>query len=327
MDLGQRRFWQKNKKLLTISSIIAVSASVVGLVFAGYWFHWTWTGFNKTLWDWMQLLIIPVALASGAFLLNRSDQRREQAIAIDNQRETLLQSYLDRMSELLLEKRLRASQVDEEARKVARARTLTTLLRLDADRKKSVINFLMDSGLLFIIDMNEANLSGIAYRNYQISPFRNVSFIRADFSYTSFEGLELENINLEETNFSWTHLICIKAPHISLKRITFRFARMSEVDLNGSDLTSADLRGAILDHVILSNAKLSNADLRGANLSDTNLSDADLRGANLSNTDLRRANLQGANLRGANLSGAKLRKEDIRSEHSSMTVSQKEIKR
>jgi hypothetical protein len=63
---------------------------------------WTWTGFvKKTLWDWMQLLIIPVVLALSALLFNFAITRNERKIAIDNQQENLLQSYLDRMSELL----------------------------------------------------------------------------------------------------------------------------------------------------------------------------------------------------------------------------------
>jgi len=35
------------------------------LIVAGYWFSWAWAGFsNKTLWDWMQLLIVPMVLAN-----------------------------------------------------------------------------------------------------------------------------------------------------------------------------------------------------------------------------------------------------------------------
>jgi hypothetical protein len=32
----------------------------------------------KTLWDWEQLLIVPLALAIGAFLLNRAQRLREE---------------------------------------------------------------------------------------------------------------------------------------------------------------------------------------------------------------------------------------------------------
>ncbi len=73
----------------------------------------------------MQLILIPAVLALRAFLFNRAELRREQAIALDNQRAAALQTYLDRMSDLLLEKNLRSSQPDDEVRTVARSQTLT----------------------------------------------------------------------------------------------------------------------------------------------------------------------------------------------------------
>jgi hypothetical protein len=75
MRVGQRRRW-------TIGSIL-VGIAVLALVLAEYRLNWTWnwTGFlNKTLWDWMQLLIIPVGLAIVAYLFNRATSRNEQKI-------------------------------------------------------------------------------------------------------------------------------------------------------------------------------------------------------------------------------------------------------
>src|SRR5215211_3895647 len=66
------------------------------------------TGFEtKTLWEWMELLIIPLVLGIGAFYLNRSERAVEREIAEDRQRETALQAYFDRMAELLLKENLR----------------------------------------------------------------------------------------------------------------------------------------------------------------------------------------------------------------------------
>ncbi len=87
-------------------------ALIVGII-GGYLFHWNWTGLRqKTLWDWLQLLIIPAVLALAGYVINltisRSEQeatkqraKTEQGIAQDNQRETALQEYIDKMSELV----------------------------------------------------------------------------------------------------------------------------------------------------------------------------------------------------------------------------------
>src|SRR5260221_9571038 len=95
--IGTRRLW------VTIGVLGLVG--LVGLIFAGYWCNWGWTSFNehigprvpqyqptKALWDWRQLLIIPLVLAVAALLFKRATTRTEQRIARDKQREDLLQA-------------------------------------------------------------------------------------------------------------------------------------------------------------------------------------------------------------------------------------------
>ena len=81
------------KKYLLYGSLIIV---VVALILAGY--SATWTGFGdyalpngdfvrgKTLWDWLELLIIPLVLAIGAFYLQRSERAVERKAAEDRAR-------------------------------------------------------------------------------------------------------------------------------------------------------------------------------------------------------------------------------------------------
>src|SRR2546421_12596118 len=93
---------------LLVVGIIAVSMLVIVLV-GGYLFHWSGTGFTdsqstttttevtqsnvkkvtttvedqpaKTIWDWLQLLIVPLALAIIAILYNRETTRTERNMA------------------------------------------------------------------------------------------------------------------------------------------------------------------------------------------------------------------------------------------------------
>jgi hypothetical protein len=145
-----------------------------------------WTGFRgKTLWDLPQLLVVPLMLAliTVVFTWQQNvrqneleDQRTRQAQKIEDQRaaaerelagqraqDAALQAYLDQMSSLLLAKDLRALEKESEVRTLARARTLTVLERLDGDRKRSVVQFLYEAGLLtegqVVVDLKGADLS------------------------------------------------------------------------------------------------------------------------------------------------------------------------
>ena len=157
-----------------------LGTALTTVIILGYCFNWAWTGLGsytlpnsnfqrgKTLWDWMQLLIIPavLAIAGYVFTLTTSENERrateqrsrdERDTTLDNQREAALQDYIDKMSERLLEKKLRESQQDDEVRKIARVRTLTTLLVLNASRKGNVLQFLYESELIdkdnYIVDL------------------------------------------------------------------------------------------------------------------------------------------------------------------------------
>src|SRR6266700_7131371 len=189
---------------------------------------------GKTLWDWMQLLIIPVVLALAALLFNLATTRTEQnitaqrykndqEIAADKQREDLLQTYLDRMSELLLNNHLRTSDPKDEVRYIARSRTLTVLSRLDAKRKKSLLQFLHESDLINATTDNIVHLDG-------------ADLINADLIDANLSGADLNGSNL-----------------------------------SGADLSRAYLSNAHLTHADLSNASLYGAIMAGANLAGANL--------------------------------------------------------
>jgi hypothetical protein len=102
----------KRNWLIIVLAIILVGGSYVYLAI-GRWPDWTGFGEyispavqpdqtfqrGKTFWDLMQLLIVPVVLAGGAYLLNKSARM-----------ESALQTYLDKMTELLLDKKLSESE-------------------------------------------------------------------------------------------------------------------------------------------------------------------------------------------------------------------------
>ena len=155
---------------------IAAGVAIVLVIALGYRRRWAWTGFiavdgrPRTLWDWLGLLVIPLALAALGFALsaaqterdNRRDDRRaaldrtladeraaaDRARAVDQDREEILRIYLDQMSKLLLDRDLLQVRRGTEANTLAHTLTLSVLRRLDGERKGVVVRFLDEAGLI-----------------------------------------------------------------------------------------------------------------------------------------------------------------------------------
>jgi uncharacterized protein YjbI with pentapeptide repeats len=217
------------------------------------------TGFEtKTLWDWMDLLIIPLFLAGGAFFLDRSEKAHEREIETDRQQEAALQAYLDRMADLLLENELLTTK-NEEVKNVARTRTLTVLRGLDGIRKGIVISFLKEAGLIngnTFIDLKGADLTKLELR-------------RSDLKAVNLRGVNLGGASLSQVDLSGTNLSEAYLGEASLDLCNLSGANLSkavltDASLFSADLTCADLRGAGLYHASLWGADLSGADLTGA---------------------------------------------------------------
>ena len=88
-----RSWWQRARKSLSVVGIVvavALAVVVIVAIIGGYLFHGDWTGLSKkTLWDWLQLLVVPVMLAIGGFWLNQIQKSREETIAfIERTRES-----------------------------------------------------------------------------------------------------------------------------------------------------------------------------------------------------------------------------------------------
>lgn len=311
---------------------------IIMLIFIGYWFDWT--GFNgydkvttahtisgpnagtafkteeyqpgKTLWDWLQLLIIPAVLAVAALLFNHSTTRTEQKIALDRQRGDLLQIYLDRMSDLLLKEGLGSPGVKPEVRNMAKVRTITILFQLDVRRIGYVFSFLRQSGLMdsksndSIVSLIGADLNNINFSQASLnqSNFSGADLTGADFSQASLILANLSNAylskaylsnadlgytNLREVNFSRANL-----SRANLKCTNLDGALLSEANLSYTNLSQANLNGAILFQANLAGADLTGAHLRGAELSEANFTRAILTGAELSESDLDGVDLTGA---------------------------------
>jgi uncharacterized protein YjbI with pentapeptide repeats len=266
-----------------------------------------WTGFGSTplplytgispyknLWDWLGLIIVPLALAVGAALIGRAQQNREfrareferklaqeahqndWIIEKDRQEQTIIADYYRSMSELMLERGLRSSDASDDVRYIARAITLSVFRGINATRKGQVLRFLYEADLITLPD---------PVVNLQDADLSNAELESADLHDANLAGANLSEARLSGSNMAGANLIGANLIRVELRRSALGRAVLSNAYLSGAHMREADLNSAVLDNTLLNNASLIEA----------NLQKSDLSRANLVGADLSRAALQGAN--------------------------------
>jgi hypothetical protein len=216
---------------LTVLGAATVVAAVAVLIRVGQ--HYQWTGFGesvqpkpdnqeeiqprKTLWDWLQLFIVPLALAAiGLWFAAQQDAHQQQIEEkrarsdrqIEEQRaqDAALQAYLDQMSQLMLERKLRGSEEGSEVRTLAQARTRTVLTRLDDRRKGSVVQFLYEASLINkknpVVSLSTPVVAALERVNVGLldADLRGVDLRRADLSDADLRNANLSGADLSEAN-------------------------------------------------------------------------------------------------------------------------------
>jgi uncharacterized protein YjbI with pentapeptide repeats len=252
-----------------IIGIVSLVLTLSGVVTALYGLGFA----DRTLFEWMDILIVPIAVGIGLYLLEQSQRRREQNVQRQREEEReqdeALEKYFDQMRQMLLDPE--RSLLEDTTRTLARGWTLSILSILDPVRKGSVVKFLYEAALISagqtVVDLFDADLNEAFLRNQSIPK-------------VNLDGTHLREANLEAANLG--------------------AASVYRANLEGANLREANLEGANL------RAVLYDADLREANLRDAYLSGANLRYAKLGKADLSLADLGDAKLSGANLSATKL---------------------
>jgi uncharacterized protein YjbI with pentapeptide repeats len=279
-----------------------------------------WGFRGKTVWDWMALLIVPLALVVIGLLFTMlqdarqqeiENQRAQQAQKIEDQRaeaerelaeqraqDETLQAYLSQMSQLMLERKLLEAEPGDPVHTLAQARTSTAILSLDAEHNESVTRFLINSGLAVKSDPSPRLLTEIALENATLS--------HAHLPNAGLSDADLSDADLSGADMSGADLSGAELPHADLSEAVLGEADLSDAILSGANLSPANLSGADF-----SRANLSDADLSPAILSGADFSRAWLVGTNLSKTSLDEADLSEAVLRGANLSHAYVSEEQL----------------
>lgn len=249
--------------LLRVALVVLVMAAIGFLTWIGYGHDWT--GFRtRTLWDWLDLAVVPLSLAFGAFLLNRAASARDRQLASEREFYALLGPLLPR----------------EGSMASLRVFIFSTLDSLDPDRKVQILRALYEAGLISdkspAIDLRGANFRGVNLRGMKLQ--------HANLSGADLRGADLSNTDLQFAILQDTDLTGASSWHGKTV--------LAQALLEGTNLTRARLARADLCRATLAWPTLDGTDLRGADLRGAQVVEI----ARFTDVDLRKAQLQGASL-------------------------------
>lgn len=210
-------------------SWLIFSIAIVLMILAGYGLDWT--GFNgKTLWDWMELALIPVILFFLANYYSRMQRLEAQRVQHEEEQFNVLQTYIDKLQQFVIENKLTEHKQGEPIVNFARTITLSTLSRLDVDRKQKVIILLNTLELIqarkdgnVIISLFNADMRGLAGARYDFtgSDLGMSNLTEADIAGSSFAGADLWGADITDAAFYYCDFRATRLQVVSLKGVNF----------------------------------------------------------------------------------------------------------
>lgn len=207
------------------TACITVALLCMALLILGYTFDWT--GFSgvidaggilkppKLLWDWLDLLLVPIFLSFSVYFLEDSRRKSEFARELENQRQTIIDNFFEQAIVILTTEAVDPTCLNEMKQKLLRTLVLSAVRQLDGKRKGLVLQFLYETSLILkraeedpIVDLNGADLSNAVLAggnlaecdlrgvNFENANFTNSNLLNADIRGSKFTNSDMTGVNL-----------------------------------------------------------------------------------------------------------------------------------
>lgn len=218
---------------------------------------------EKTLWDWLSLLIVPAVLATLGFQFSLMNSNRDRADSVKADRAELFQKYIERIQAFAISGALSSSRLAKplHSEDCANSAPTPTVMIVQNITKST----LMQLQLLEIEPQSLHNEKGMILQFlYSMDSIarghKKIDLSYADFSNSNLRFAQLVGACLNNFMFNDFTASTDSASDLS-------YARLDSADLSGSNLAHANLRLASLRDAILTDwTSLFRADLRGADL-------------------------------------------------------------
>lgn len=169
-------------------------------------------------------------------IIAEKGREHEQRQALELKQQTAFNIYIDDVSKRLFAKDYQSD--DKKFQSYIRIRTMTTLSQLDTDRKREIILFLYENGLIRTdipenkrINLRGADLSNIRFNGSSTTTLCNLDYIylpgvvalNAVFSNCNMKGCDFSDANMAHTQFIETHLYESQLVRTNMNGVTFSY--------------------------------------------------------------------------------------------------------
>jgi uncharacterized protein YjbI with pentapeptide repeats len=218
-----------------------------------------WTGFGervkdntkeaaKTLWDWLDLLIIPIVISLLGWAFSQAEKTKASRSEEERAQNESLDSFFNTMTKLIIEYKL-TENPSRQTKTIARTRINLVLNNLNGNRKGQVLQYLYESDL---IDINpKLKLLGANLRNAILdeivlgkSEIKGAYFNQASIQNANLNEAVLVGCNFTRANFSKSLVTGVDLSYTDLTKAKLKFMDLTSVNFEGANLTGANLKGS-----------------------------------------------------------------------------------
>lgn len=274
-DTETTKWWQGELGRLAVLSIVFVAAIIL-------LYQTKWSGLQgKNVWDWMDLIIVPLVLASGGLLLRRiEDQRTEREEAREKQQareglmDSIFQSYLDDMSDLMINHQLQTNLDIVTAHREQKT-TETNTDKVSGGSGEKPSDEPIAANTVDTARLAEATAVVTVARARTVTVLKSLDVTRRDLlsnflretslvtgkrgtllTYIDLSGMDLSRTDLYEFNFTGSLFYRANLSHTNLLKTNFSNAYLFRANLSYAGLSSTNFCQACLHQATLEHAYL-----------------------------------------------------------------------
>lgn len=263
----------------------------------------------KTLWNLLEVLIIPVFVAVAIWYLDRQDNQRKEKIA-DNERkqrtilaqnermQAVLTDFIEKVSDLILVYEQSNPRNRKHVRNIIHARVIDAAKELDENRKAQVFEFLHTLGRLTPLKSGPRLHNVLANEEDHQSSENDYNFQipqKPDGNYQRFPDSILDRVD-----FSKIRLKDIRSEPIDISGV-----RMQDAVVENADFSNCILRGVRFDRAQFDNIQLIDSILDFSYWQQSKIKKSKFTNAKLNEVDFTEAEFIETNLQSAKVKGIK----------------------